>query len=217
MKVILFGASGMVGGGVLRHCLKDPKVETVLSVGRRPSGVADPKLRELTVADLFHLADHADELRGYDACFFCAGVSSVGMSEDDYRRLTYDMTIRVAEVLEELNPNMTFCYVSGQGTDSTAAGRTMWARVKGETENKLLSMGFSAYMFRPGVIQPAKGVPPQSKWIRAVYVLMTPIFPLLHAVAPNSITTTEAIARAMIRVSEGGPGPHVLEVKEINA
>ena len=158
MKVILFGATGMVGQGVLRECLLDPTVDAVLTVGRSPTGQRHAKLREITHADFGDYSAIEDDLRGYDACFFCLGVSSVGLSEADYHRVTYEYTLAAARTLVRLNPGLTFVYVSGQGTDSTEKGRTMWARVKGRTENELLKMPFKgAYMFRPGYIQPVKG------------------------------------------------------------
>ena len=159
MKVILFGASGMVGQGVLRECLLDPDIATVLAIGRSPLGQQHEKLREIVRRDLFNYAPIEEQLRGYDACFFCLGVSSVGMTEADYRHLTYDLTIAAAQTLAKLNPNMTFIYISGASTDSTETGRTMWARVKGQTENALLRLPFkAAYMFRPGFIQPLHGI-----------------------------------------------------------
>ncbi|MGA7649334.1 MAG: NAD(P)H-binding protein, partial [Thermoplasmata archaeon] len=159
MKVILFGATGMVGQGVLRECLLDPQVESVLSVGRSATGQQHPKLHEVVRGSLADLASIEDQLRGYDACFFCLGMSSAGMSEDDYRRVTHDLTVAAGQTLARLDPWMTFIYVSGAGTDSTEHGRSMWARVKGRTENELLRMPFrAAYMFRPGVIRPLHGI-----------------------------------------------------------
>src|ERR1700722_9569703 len=153
MRVILFGATGMIGQGVLRECLLDPGVEAVLSIGRRASGVTNAKLREIVHADLTDLSAIEGELGGYDACFFCLGISSAGMSEADYRRVTYDVTLAAAQAIQKRSPDLTFVYVSGTGTDSTEKGRTMWARVKGATENAILAMPFKAsYMFRPGYI-----------------------------------------------------------------
>ena len=158
MNVVLFGATGMVGAGVLIECLDDPRVASVLVVGRRPCAVAHPKLRELIRSDLFEYEDATDHLLNLDACFFCLGASAVGMSEPAYRRVTYDLTVAAAESLLDLNAALTFCYVSGEGTDSTEQGRVMWARVKGKTENDLLGMPLKAYMFRPGYIQPLRAV-----------------------------------------------------------
>ena len=217
MKVILFGASGMVGGGVLRVCLGDPQVESILAVGRRSCGVAHPKLRELLRSDLFDLDDVKGAMTGYEACFFCIGVSSVGMSEVDYRRVTHDLTIGIAMVLGEVNPDLTFCYVSAQGSDRSGRGRFMWARVRGETENRLLQMPFPSYTFRPGVIQPLKGVPSRTKGVRLLYAVLKPFFPILKHLFPNQVTTTERIGRAMIRVATVGCSKHVLETRDINA
>jgi uncharacterized protein YbjT (DUF2867 family) len=159
MKVIIFGATGMVGQGVLRECLLDPDVRRVLSIGRSATGQRHEKLRELIRADLLDYSAIENELRGYDACFFCLGITSLGLSEEQYRRVTYDITMAAAKALAGLNPDMTFIYVTGVGTDSTEHGRTMWARVKGETENALLRLPFrAAYMFRPAAIQPLHGI-----------------------------------------------------------
>jgi uncharacterized protein YbjT (DUF2867 family) len=217
MNVVLFGATGMVGGGVLRECLEDPRVESILSVGRRSCGVAHPKLRELLLPDLFGLDQVRSDLAGYEACFFCLGVSSVGMSEADYRRVTLDLTIEAAKVLGEVNPSLTFCYVSAQGSDSSGRGRSMWARVRGETENRLLQMPFSAYAFRPGVIQPYKGVPSRTRSVRVLYAVLGPLFPILKRVFPNQVTTTVRIGRAMMRAATVGSAKHVLEPRDINA
>jgi uncharacterized protein YbjT (DUF2867 family) len=217
MKVIVFGASGMVGQGVLRECLLDPEVTEVLAVGRRPLGHTDAKLRELVHGDLYDLSGVADQLTGYDAGFFCLGVSSAGMSEADYRRVTYDLTLAVARVLAEKNPQMTFTYVSGEGTDSTGAGRTMWARVKGQTENALLELPFQAYMFRPGFIRPMHGERPKSRAYVIAYVLLRPLFPLVGRLMPNRSTTTERVGRAMLQVAKSGHPVRILPSTEINA
>jgi uncharacterized protein YbjT (DUF2867 family) len=217
MKVLVFGASGMVGQGVLRECLLDPDVTEVLVVGRSPLGRTDPKLRELVHRDLYDLSDVADQLTGYDAAFFCLGVSSAGMSEADYRRVTYDLTLAVARVLAERNPQMTFIYVSGEGTDSTGAGRTMWARVKGQTENALLELPFQAYMFRPGFIRPMHGERPKSRAYVIAYVLLRPLFPVAGRLLPNRSTTTERVGRAMLRVAKSGHSVRILPSTEINA
>jgi uncharacterized protein YbjT (DUF2867 family) len=217
MKVIVFGASGMVGQGVLRECLLDSDVTEVLAVGRSPLGRTDPKLRELVHRDLYDLSDVEDQLSGYDACFFCLGVSSAGLSEADYRHVTYDLTLGVARVLAAKNPQMTFTYVSGEGTDSTGAGRTMWARVKGQTENALLELPFQAYMFRPGFIRPMHGERPKSRAYVIAYVLLRPLFPLVGKLLPNRSTTTERVGRAMLRVAKSGHSVRILPSTEINA
>ena len=217
MKVIVFGASGMVGQGVLGECLRDPSVAEVLVVGRSPLGRAQEKLHQLVVPDVGQLAAVESALLGYDACFWCLGVSSVGRTEAEYRPVTYGLTVSAATTLARLNPGMTFVYVSGAGTDSTERGRTMWARVKGETENALLRLPFKgAYMFRPGIIRPVGGVRPKRSF-RVLYTLLLPVVLLLRLVTPRSITTTERVGRAMIRVAQVGAAQHVLGPAEINA
>jgi uncharacterized protein YbjT (DUF2867 family) len=218
MKVILFGASGMVGQGVLRECLLDPDVETVLAVSRSSIGKSDPKLREIVRPDVGDLAGVEGQLQGYDACFYCLGVSSFRKSEDDYRRVTYDLTIAVARTLVKLNPGMTFIYVTGAGTDSTERGRTMWARVKGRTENELLRMPFkAACMFRPGAIQALDGITSKTGIYRLLYVVFAPLFTLLRRIAPGLVTTTRQIGRAMILVAQRGAPKPILESSDINA
>ncbi|HEX3588574.1 MAG TPA: epimerase [Pseudonocardiaceae bacterium] len=216
MKVILFGGTGMVGQGVLLECLREPNVERVLSIGRTPLGRGDPKLTEIVQPDVADLAPVADRLDGYDACFFCLGVSSTGMSEADYRRLTYDLTLSVARLLAERNPDMTFVYVSGQGTDSSERGRFMWARVKGATENALLALPLRTYLFRPGFIQPAPGVTPKVAMYARIYRLVRPITPLLLRLFPRFTTTSEAVGRAMIAVAGHGHPRRVLENRDLN-
>ncbi len=217
MNVIVFGATGMVGGGVLIECLEDPDVRTVLAIGRRPCGAGGAKLREMVRSDLSDFSDVKSELAGYDACFYCLGVSAAGMTESAYRRITYDLTIAAAEALLDVNPALTFCYVSGQGTDTSGHGRFMWARVKGETENRLLSMSPQAYMFRPGFIQPMKGVRSRTRAYRLFYALTAPVFPALRRFFPAAVTTTEAVGRAMLRVARDGADKRVLDAAHINA
>jgi uncharacterized protein YbjT (DUF2867 family) len=217
VKVVLFGATGMVGQGVLRECLLDIDVESVLAVVRNASLPQHDKLREIVHQDVSDLAPIEDRLSGYDACFFCLGVSSVGMKVETYRRLTYDLTVSVAKTLAKLNPTMTFIYVSGAGTDSTERGRSMWARIKGRTENALLQMGFkAAYLFRPAYIQPLHGIRTKTAWYGAFYAVVRPFYPLLKMLLPNYVTTTECVGRAMLNVTERGfPNP-VLENRDIN-
>jgi uncharacterized protein YbjT (DUF2867 family) len=216
VKVILFGATGMVGQGVLRECLLDPDVGTVLAVGRTPTGQSHPKLQEIVQQDMWNLNGVGEKLAGYDACFFCLGVSAAGMKAADYERLTYGLTLSVAGALLERNPEMTFIYVSGSGTDSTERGRMMWARVKGKTENALLRMPFkAAYMFRPGYIQPLHGVRTKTSWYRMFYLILAPVYPLLKFV-PKYVTTTECVGRAMIRVAKNGFHGKILESRDIN-
>jgi uncharacterized protein YbjT (DUF2867 family) len=218
MKAILFGASGMVGQGVLRECLASDAVASMLLVGRTPSGVTHPKVRELVKPDLYDYASVTGELSGYDACFFCLGVSASGMSETDYHKVTFDLTLAAARALRSENPGMTFIYVSGEGTDSTEKGRTMWARVKGKTENALLGLGFhGAYMFRPGLIRPLDGIKSKTAAYRAAYAVLGPLFPVVKALAPSHVTTTRNVGQAMIRVALHGYDKAVLENPDINS
>ena len=215
MNVLLFGATGMVGQGVLRECLLDPDVRLVQTVGRTGTGVQQPKMRELIQKDLFHFPNEAN-FSGFDACFFCLGVSSAGMKEADYERVTYGITMAAAETLSRLNPNMTFVYVSGAGTDSSEHGRTMWARVKGRTENQLLRLPFrDAYMFRPGVIEPLHGARSKTIVYRLFYVLSKPLLRVLRAAFPNFILTTEQIGRAMLNAARRGAPKKILESADI--
>jgi uncharacterized protein YbjT (DUF2867 family) len=218
MKVILFGATGMVGQGVLRECLLDAGVENVLAVGRSPTGQRDAKLREIVHDNFVDYSAIESQLAGYDACFFCLGVSSVGMNEERYRHLTYDITLAAATALSKLNPGMVFTYVTGRGTDSTEKGSLMWARVKGKTENDLLKLPFkAAYMFRPAGIQPLHGVRSKVAWIQAIYVGTAPLLTLLTRIAPKYMTTSEQLGRAMIKVARDGYPKPVLESEDINA
>ena len=216
MKVILFGATGMVGQGLLRECLLDPEVHQILSIVRTPSGQQHPKLREFVHTNFFDYSAIEPELTNFDACFFSLGVSSAGMDEAKYTHLTYDLTLAAATTLARLNPQMTFLYVSGAGTDSTERGRTMWARVKGRTENALLKLPFrAAYMFRPGFIQPLHGIRSKTKLYQFFYTALNPILPLLKSAFPKSITTTEELARAMLNVARKGYPKPILEVPDI--
>ena len=217
MKVILFGATGMVGQGVLRECLLDSGIENVLAVGRSPTGQRDPKLREILHDDFMDYSAIEFRLAGYDACFFCLGVSSVGMNEERYSHLTYDLTLAAATTLAKLNPQMVFVYVTGQGTDSSENGRLMWARVKGKTENDLLRLPFkAAYMFRPAGIQPLHGIRSKTAWVQMIYVAAAPLLTLLTRTAPKYMTTTEQVGRAMIKVAREGYPKAVLESEDIN-
>jgi uncharacterized protein YbjT (DUF2867 family) len=217
MKVILFGATGMVGQGVLRECLLDTSVESVLAVGRSPSGQRHAKLREIMHDNFMDYSAIEPQLAGYEACFFCLGVSSVGMSEQRYRHLTYDITMAAAKAVSKLNPGMVFVYVTGRGTDSSEQGPLMWARVKGKTENDLLKLPFkAAYMFRPAGIQPLHGIRSRTAWVQALYVAAAPLLTLLNRVAPNYMTTTEQVGRAMIKVARDGYPRPVLESEDIN-
>jgi len=218
MKVLLFGATGMVGQGVLRECLLDENVQLVQTVGRTALGVAHRKLRDVVHSDLLHYDALEGSLSGFDACFFCLGVTSSGMSEQDYERVTYGITLATAEVLCRLNPQMSFIYVSGAGTDSSERGRTMWARVKGKTENALLRLPFSAaYMFRPGLIQPMHGERPKAAVYQALYTIAKPLLALLRRIFPNQVLTTEEIGHAMLVVARRGYPKHILEIRDIRA
>jgi uncharacterized protein YbjT (DUF2867 family) len=218
VKVILLGATGMVGQGVLGECLLDPEVEIVLAIGRNATIQQHEKLHEIVHNDLSDLSAIEDKLSGYHACFFCLGVSAVGMNEETYRRVTYDLTISVARTLAKLNPTMTFIYVSGASTDSTERGRMMWARIKGKTENALLQMPFKAvYMFRPAYIQPLHGIRTKTKWYGAVFAIMGPLYPVWKLLFPKYVTTTECLGRAMLKVAkQGAPNP-VLENQDISS
>jgi uncharacterized protein YbjT (DUF2867 family) len=218
MKVVMFGATGMVGQGVLRECLLDADVDNVLSIGRSETGQRHEKLRELVRADLFDLSAIAGDLAACDACFFCLGVSSAGMSEEAYRKVTYDITIAAARLLVETSPQMTFIYVSGAGTDSTERGRIMWARVKGATENALMKLPFkAAYMFRPGFIQSLHGATSRTRSYRILYGVFRPIVPLVVALFPNQVTTTERIGRAMLAAAKRGAPKSILDPQDINS
>ena len=218
MNVLLFGATGMVGRGVLRECLAEDDVEHVLAVSRRPVGVINPKFHDLLLHDLWNLDPVEEQLSGYDACIFTLGVSAAGKSEAEYSRLTYDLTLGIATILARLNPQMTFIYVSGQATDSSEHGRIMWARVKGRTENALLRLPFkAAYMFRPGVIVPLHGIKSSTPIYRIAYMIMTPALPLLRRLFPKRITTTEQIGRAMLEVARHGFPRPMLETRDITA
>lgn len=215
MKVLVFGATGMVGQGVLLECLRDPEVQLVMTVGRSVTGRLDPKLRELEHKDLASYAGMEDSFAGFDACFFCLGVSSSGMKEAAYERITYGFTLAAAEMLSRINPGMTFIYVSGSGTDSTEKGRVMWARVKGRTENALLRLALNAYMFRPGFIEPLDGIQSRTPMYRLFYGALGPVIPLLGRALPKQILSTREIGLAMLALARSGYGKRVLETGDI--
>ena len=218
MRVVLFGATGMVGQGVLRECLRDNAVSQVVCVGRTPLGIQRPKVEDLVTQDLFDLGRIERQLRGLDACFFCLGVSSSGVSEEDYRRLTYDLTLSIAGVLARGNPDMTFVYVSGAGTDSSERGTSAWARVKGATENALLRLPFkAAYMFRPGVIVPLDGVQSKTPGYRVFYAVFGVLLPALQRLFPRSMSTTRTIGLAMLEVARHGAKSPILRPADIHA
>jgi uncharacterized protein YbjT (DUF2867 family) len=218
MKIIIFGATGMIGRGVLRECLLDDGISSLLSVGRTATGILSPKLHELEHANLSDYGPIESRLTGFDACFFCLGISSAGMKEADYERLTYGITLAAALTLSRLNPEMVFIYVSGAGTDSSEQGRVMWARLKGRTENALLRLPFKvAYMFRSGVIRPMHGAVSKIRSYRLLYAVMAPFLPMLQWALSSSILTTEIVGRAMIRVAKGGYSRQILEAADIFA
>jgi uncharacterized protein YbjT (DUF2867 family) len=217
MKVLIFGATGMVGRGVLLECLRDPGVDLAVTLGRSATGLLDGKLREIVHRDLANYTATEESLTGFDACFFCLGVTSAGLNETDYERVTYGYTIAAAEMLSRLNGGMKFIYVSGAGTDSTEKGRAMWARVKGRTENALLRLALQAYMFRPGFIEPMDGIQSRTPLYRKLYVVARPIFPLLRRTFPNHVLTTRQIGQAMLNVARQGYPKHILEARDIRA
>ncbi|WP_329129681.1 NAD(P)H-binding protein [Streptomyces sp. NBC_01476] len=217
MKVIVFGGSGMVGQGVLRACLLDPGVTEVVAVVRRPLKRSAEKLREVLHDDFTDFSAVAGELTGADACFYCLGVSSAGRAEAEYQRLTYDYALAAARAVTAGSPELTFTYVSGEGTDSSERGRSAWARIKGRTENALLSMDMRAYMFRPGWIQPVNGETSRTRWYRVLYALTSWLYPVLRRVVPRHVTTTDRLGRAMLAVVRlDGGGPHILHSPDIN-
>ena len=212
IKVIITGATGMVGEGVLHECLLHPQIENVLVINRKPCGIQHPKLKEIIHADFFNLSPIKNELSGYDACFFCLGVSSVGMKEPDYFKLTYTLTMHFAEIVSEVNSNMVFCYISGAGTDSTEKGRMMWARVKGKTENDLMKLPFKkVYNFRPAMLEPTKGL----KNTLSLYKYFGWMAPILRLLAPNQISTLQQLGKSMIFVTINGYKKQNFDVKDI--
>ena len=217
IRAIITGATGMVGKGVLFECLDSPDVEAVLVVSRHPLVMRHEKLKEIIHKDFFDLSAIEDELKGYNACYFCLGVSAVGLSEEKYTSLTYDLTTNFAKAVLKMNPqDMTFCYVSGAGTDSSEKGRAMWARIKGKTENIILNMGFKdSYAFRPGFIQPQRGIRSKTWWYNAAYVIVKPLYPVLKHF-PGIITTTSALGKAMINAAQHGYEKKILDSGDIN-
>ena len=215
MNILLFGATGMVGDGVLRWLIASPKVSRVVAVSRKPLAVQHPKLETVIEPDMFQL-QHVDALRDFDACFFCLGASSVGMSPEDYRRLTYDLTVAVARQLLPGNPRMVFEYISGEGTDAKSLQR--WAQVKAETETALLNMGFrDSYALRPGFIQPMRGVTSRVRSIRWMYALTAPIYPFLQKPFSRFVTSTDRLAAAMLQLAIVGSPKKTLNTRELNA
>jgi uncharacterized protein YbjT (DUF2867 family) len=217
MKVIVFGATGMIGQGVLIECLKDPAITKVLAVGRKPNGRVDPKLEEILHADFDDLSPIADRLAGYDACFFCLGISSVGLDEAAYTRITYDIPLAIAALLLKSTPAMTFIYLSGGGADSSEQGRVMWARVKGKAENAVERLPFKAkFAFRPAYVHPTEGVSTAHNPYGWLYKVFGPLYPLL-AKSKKNVTSTDRVGRAMIRAAREGYGKFIVECADINA
>ena len=207
----------MVGKGVLLECLDSDDVEAVLVINRQPVGVQHPKLKEVLHKDYYDWDGIEEDLTGYTTCFFCMGVSALGMTEKDYSKITYDLTVGFAKLVAALNPDLTFCYVSGAGTDSTEQGKTMWARVKGRTENALAELPFKAvYLFRPGFIQPLKGIKSKTKLYNAIYTIFKPLYPVLKFLVPNFVTNTSLVGKAMINAATIGFEYNYLENKDIN-
>lgn len=213
MKVMVFGATGMVGQGALRESLLAPDVDEVLAVGRRPTGVRHPKLREATLTDFTDLTPIEDGLAAYDACFYCLGVSSVGMSEPDYTRISHDFPLAAARAFAKHRPDVTFVYVSGAGTD--VAGRQMWQRVKGRAEDAILELLPNAYAARPGIIRPVQGVRSGTGWVNGAYTVLGPLLGVLDRFAPGSLTSTDRLGRAFLRVARTGNGDRILNNKDL--
>ncbi|TGK55907.1 NAD-dependent epimerase/dehydratase family protein [Leptospira wolffii] len=213
MKVIITGATGMVGEGVLQECLEDPKITEILIVNRKPSGKSHSKLKEIVHSDFYDLSPIEDRLKGYDACFFCLGVSSIGLSEEVYHKLTHTLTLGFASVLAKANPKMSFCYISGAGTDSTEKGKTMWARVKGKTENDLTRLPFAkVYLFRPGYMHPTPGL----KNTLPAYKYITWAYPILKTIFPNRVSSLKELGLAMIAAVSKGYDKNIIEVSDIH-
>ena len=218
MRIVIFGATGMVGQGALRACLDDPGVSHVLAVGRTATGQSHTKLQDLVHPDIADCTPIADALAGHDACLFCLGVASAGMDEASYTRLTHDLTLAVAGVLVRNTPAMRFLYVSGAGADSTGQGRIMWARVRGRTENALLALPFrSVTIFRPGIIQPLHGIRSRTALYRAIYTLLGPVLTLLRHAMPAWVLTTDSLGRAMVAVARNGAAKPILASPDIAA
>lgn len=216
MKIILFGATGMVGSAALLECLNSHKVTEILTIGRRATGKSHPKLREIEHQDLSDFTKLSAQLSGYDACFYCVGIASAGLSEQEYQRVTHDFTLAAAKVLAAQNPAMTFVFISAAGADSTEQGRIMWARIKGKTENALLKMPFKrVYAFRPAIIQPQDGIVSRTTLYRVSYRLLSPVLPLIKKMFPKHFITTREMGRALLNVAENGAPKAVLESFDI--
>jgi hypothetical protein len=212
-KIIITGSTGMVGEGVLHVCLQNPSVEKILIINRKPTGILHPKLTEIIHLDFYNISPIENRLSGYDTCFFCLGISSIGMKEDDYFKVTHTLTLHIAESLHKQNPNMTFCYVSGAGTDSSEKGKSMWARIKGKTENDLVKIFQQhAYAFRPGFIKPIKGL----SHIHKFYAFINWIYPIGRMIYPNGFNTLEEIGKAMIEIALKDDDKKIIDGKDIS-
>jgi len=208
IKAIITGSTGMVGEGVLHICLNNPNVENVLVINRKPCGITHPKLKEIIHKDFMDLTEIENQLVGYNSCYFCAGISSIGKNEEEFRKITYDLTLNFAKTLVKSNSQMVFTYVSGTGTDSSEKGKIMWARIKGKTENDLLKLPFKdAFMFRPGYIQPIKGLKNSYK----IYKITSPLYPILEKFFPKHVITLEELGNSMINITQNGYEKKVLE------
>jgi len=215
-KVIITGATGMVGKGVLLECLDHDSISEVLVIGRNPLGIKHPKLKELIHSDFTNLVEVKDKLLGYDACFYCLGISAAGLKEEQYKRITYEFTLALAKTLFKINPKMTFNYVSGEGTDTSEKGKMMWARVKGKTENDLLNLGFKqSFMFRPGAIIPLRGIKSKTKSYQFMYDYFLWLVKIIKLIAPNSVVSTSQIGLAMINSMLNGYPDKILRPKDI--
>ena len=215
MKVLILGSTGMIGKGVLLECLEADAVKSILVINRHTCDITHPKLKEIIHDDFFNLSDLKDQITGFDACFFCLGVSSVGLDETKYSKITYILTLNFARLMAVLNPDSVFCYVSGAGTDSSEKGRSMWARVKGKTENELFALPFKAsYMFRPGYIQPMKGIKSRTKLYALFYLFLSPVYYLLRPFH-GMVTDTVSVGRAMINIARKGYDKRIITNQDI--
>lgn len=218
MKAVIFGASGMVGQSVLRECLIDDSVDSIISVGRSTISVTHPKLKNLIHADFLDFSPLTNEFKGVDVCFYCLGIASAGLSEEEYKKITCNYTVAAAKILLKINPKITFIFISGAGADSSEKGRIMWARVKGKTENALLALKFqSVYAIRPAFIQPLNGITSRTRLYRVLYLVFWPFMPLIKWLAPNSVITTEALGKVMIHIARKGALKHLLESRDVVA
>jgi hypothetical protein len=216
IKPLIFGSTGMIGQAVLLECIEDPLIETILIINRSSSGVKHQKVKEILLSDFSNFSALVKEFGNYNTCFFCLGISALGLSEEEYTKITYDLCMKAANTLLQSGTAYTFCYVSGAGTDSTEKGRQMWARVKGKLENALLALPFkNAFMFRPGYIQPMKGIVSRTKSYRIIYKIFTPLYYLLKPFK-GAVTDTTTLGKAMISAARNGYDKKIIEMKDIN-